>query len=231
MIKIVRTATPAVLDTVPDPSRRVYAKSEVRQSLASMQHGKCCYCERKIHFPDITPEDENQSASSNVEKHVEHFRPKGRDEFKHLTNDWNNLLLACNTCNVNKGQKFELDQSGNPLCIDPSDPNTDPENHIELNEIDPKEGPSVKLGKLLPRNNSAKGGWTIANVRLNEGTGRRGRSKKLIEVSKDILDYIGEASMGELDSVSLQVLRKKCSAKEEFSFVVREVCRQNNVPV
>ena len=231
MIKIVRTAKPAILDPVPDPSKSIYAKPEIRESLANMQHGKCCYCERRIHFPNIVQNDENLSTSSNVEKHVEHYRPKGMDEYKHLTNDWNNLLLACNTCNTNKGRKFELDQSGNPLCIDPSDPNTDPEDHIELSEINPKEGPNANLGRLFPKNYSAKGEWTIENVKLNEDTYRKSRLAKALEVFGDILDYIGQATMGELDSISLDVLRRKCSEREEYSFVAREVCRQNNVPL
>ena len=104
-----------------------------------MQHRKCCYCEKIIDLRDKFPDDDNLVNGSHVEKHVEHFRPKGKEEYRHLTNDWNNLLLACNTCNVHKGQKFEVDECGDPLCIDPSNPDINPEDHLMLQDIDLKK--------------------------------------------------------------------------------------------
>ena len=231
MIKILRTSAPDILLQIPDPSLKTYASSEVRQSLINMQHGKCCYCERKIDLTDIFPEDQTLSTGSNVEKHIEHFRPKGKDEYRHLTNDWSNLLLACNTCNVNKGQKFKVDQCDNPLCIDPSDPDMDPGEHIELTDIEVKVGPNSDYGKLVPRNNSAKGEWTIANVKLNEGTCRKGRWEKVFEIVKDVLDYIKASPNTEERMTRLRLLDEKRSARGEFALVVREVCRQLNVPV
>ena len=35
--------------------------------------------------------------------HVEHYRPKSRKEFEHLTNDYNNLFFSCSICNCFKG--------------------------------------------------------------------------------------------------------------------------------
>lgn len=231
MIKIARTAPPDTLVPIPHPSQKAYAKSEVRQSLVDMQHRKCCYCERIIDLTDIFPADASLLGGSNVEKHIEHFRPKGKSEYRHLTNDWSNLLLACNTCNVNKGQKFEEDQYGDPLCIDPSNPHMDPEDHLELADIDVKGGPNSDYGKLVPRNNSVKGDWTIANVRLNEGTSRKGRCEKVFEISKDILDYWHAPPNTTQSILRRGLLDDKRSAKGEFAFVVREVCRQFNVPV
>ena len=225
MISIVRTVAPDVLHPTPNNRRKIYARPEVRQALSEMQYGKCCYCEKKIVFP----EDENLLPVSNVEKHVEHFRPKGMDEYGHLTNDWSNLLLACNTCNVNKGMKFEEDQYGDPLCIDPSDPNVDPEEHIELKKIYLDRAPDIDTGKILPRNDSTKGKWTIANVKLNEGTCRKGRWRKSFEVLRVILDYREVLPTTEEGRIKLELIQSKCSASEEFAFVAREVCRQYEI--
>ena len=82
-----------------------------------MQHNKCCYCESYI-------------AESGSGKQVEHFRP--RSQFKELQHDWNNLLLACADCNWAKLDGFPVAGNGEPLLLDPSDPDVDPEDHIEF---------------------------------------------------------------------------------------------------
>ena len=45
--------------------------------------------------------------------HIEHYRPKSKDEFKHLENDYDNLFFACSICNCFKGADW------------PNDPNED----------------------------------------------------------------------------------------------------------
>ena len=229
MINIVRTDAPDILVPTPDASLKVYARPEVRQALIDMQHGKCCYCEKLVDLTDTFPDDEDLLDAPNVEKHIEHFRPKGRAEYRDRTNEWLNLLLACNTCNVNKGQKFSIDQNGNPLCIDPSDPSLDPEDHLALKNVDFKVSPDH--GKLMPRDNSEKGRWTIANVKLNQSTCRRDRWIKVSEIVKDILDYIHAPPGSEQSRLRLRLLNDKRSSKSEFSFVAREVCNQFDVPV
>ena len=230
MVRIERTAAPDILVPTPRPGRRLYARDEVRQALSNMQHGKCCYCEKKIDMSTAFPQDEGHGRHSNVEKHVEHFRPKGKDEYKHLMNDWNNLLLACNTCNVNKGQKFDLDEDNSPLCIDPSDPDIDPECHIKLKEVTLKMNPDSDDGKIIPRNGSAKGKWTISNVKLNEVSCRKARWQKIFETIKHIADYREASILPGRGMLQLRILDDKRSADSEYSFVVREVCRQHNVP-
>lgn len=66
--------------------------SHAKESLYESQEGKCCYCERK--------------RDKKREMDVEHYRPKGgiKDDKNHpgywwLAYDWDNLLLACKTCN------------------------------------------------------------------------------------------------------------------------------------
>lgn len=72
----------------------LYRDPTVKQALIAAQHGKCCFCERKI----------------GGEGDVEHFRPKAsfcqgagfpleRPGYYWLAYEWDNLLLACSTCN------------------------------------------------------------------------------------------------------------------------------------
>lgn len=55
-------------------------KQELKQSLIDEQKSLCCYCERRI-------------ISEN--SHIEHFKPKGNDKYRHLELDYNNLHASC----------------------------------------------------------------------------------------------------------------------------------------
>ena len=112
----------------------VYGHKTVKQALIEAQHGKCCFCERKI----------------GADGDVEHFRPKAavrqaddapllRPGYYWLAYAWDNLLLACPSCNQrHKKNLFPLTdptaraqshqdsvEAETPLFINPA--NTDPE--------------------------------------------------------------------------------------------------------
>jgi len=72
-------------------SKDIYRNKEVKKELNELYHRKCAYCEDTLlnHF-----------------KHIEHYRPK--DIYFWLAFSWDNLLLACEYCNVNKGKKFRI---------------------------------------------------------------------------------------------------------------------------
>ena len=148
MIHINRTDPPTVLSS--STARRRYGHQDVVRNLFNMQHGKCCYCEE--YLPNLGPG-----------KQVEHFRPQSK--YKKLTNDWNNLLLSCETCNSRKSNKFPLDTNGDALLLDPSDCTKDPEQHIEF-VVDLVEGASDLRGLPVPRNSSDQGRATINAVEL-----------------------------------------------------------------
>lgn len=134
-----------------------------------MQHGKCCYCEMSI------PDEGHLKA-------VEHFRPKSI--FKSLTNDWENLLLACPQCNGKKSNKFPLALSNKvkeakvlhtkydalknrkvrTLLIDPT--KIDPEEHLDFKCRDPLE---ADFGLICPKKASKYGKHTIKVVGLYDG--------------------------------------------------------------
>lgn len=147
MIRIARTAEPAALAAVRE--RKLAAARAallgggkvgfdeydiVKGVLATMQHNKCCYCEKR----------EEQAKY----RDVEHYRPKSR--YWWLTWTWENLLFACIDCNrEHKRDHFPLEEgcaplvaeqlppSGDerPLVIDPSNPSVDPALEIEFRRI------------------------------------------------------------------------------------------------
>ena len=115
----------------------IYAHSAVKEALINAQHGKCCFCEKKV----------------GAEGDVEHFRPKSavrqkktarleRPGYYWLAYDWDNLLFACPICNQrHKGILFPLadpsQRAGShhadlsleqPLLLNPAE--TDPAPHI-----------------------------------------------------------------------------------------------------
>ena len=81
-----------------------WGKPDVRAALWTMQHGKCCYCER---LRDV-----------NRESDIEHFRPKAEitEEpspnalgYWWLAYDWENLFFSCRCCNQEyKKNQFPL---------------------------------------------------------------------------------------------------------------------------
>jgi uncharacterized protein (TIGR02646 family) len=79
----------------PDPKRvrsltNRYKRSDVRDALARMYNGLCCYCEAEI---GVVATD-----------HIEHRKPKNR--FPRNCFTWTNLHLACPNCNQAKGQRW-----------------------------------------------------------------------------------------------------------------------------
>ena len=151
MIAIQRAKCPNMLTGSPTEGTH-YNKSGVVKTLRKMQHGKCCYCECRI--PRI-----------GLGKHVEHFRPHSRPEFKKLRNDWPNLLLACPQCNGQKGDQFPTDSRGQPLLIDPSSSNLDPEQHIEF-VASVSEDPYEPIGMPIWKDGSRRGRTTIEVIAL-----------------------------------------------------------------
>jgi len=95
-----------------------YNHEQTKAALVAMFQGKCAYCESKI---DVITYGA-----------IEHFRPKSK--YPELTFAWSNLLLACDRCNDagHKGDRFPLDGGGNPLLLDPTDPDTNPQAHLDF---------------------------------------------------------------------------------------------------
>lgn len=141
----------------------VYGHPTVKAALIAAQHGKCCFCERKI----------------SAEGDVEHFRPKGgfrqqkrsrlgKPGYYWLAYEWVNLLWACPICN----QRFK--QNYFPL----RNPMTRAVNHhsdmaqeepllINPAEADPAPLVGFRQEVAYPINSSAQAKASIAVLGLN----------------------------------------------------------------
>jgi uncharacterized protein (TIGR02646 family) len=116
---------------------RIYNHPTVKAALIRAQRGKCCFCETRI-------EDEGD---------IEHYRPKSgsrqsvgdklaRPGYYWLAYDWDNLLLACSSCNQRfkrnlfplrdpaRRARIHIDDIGQeePLLLNPA--NDNPERFI-----------------------------------------------------------------------------------------------------
>ena len=138
----------------------IYGSIEVREVLKRLQHDKCCYCESKT-----SP------------GRIDHFRPKGavrqskgsdriHPGYYWLAYRWDNLVLACEDCNLKKSDCFPLESPGQrarnhhaPL---------DRESPLLLNpyaETDPCEHVTFDGSACRPR--TAKGRETVTLLELN----------------------------------------------------------------
>lgn len=176
---------------------KTYGDDSVKETLKTMQHDKCCFCESKITHIDHGD--------------VEHFRPKGRykqkdgDTFSSigyywLAYDWNNLLLSCTKCNqTHKRDLFPLldetkraknhhddIENETPLLINPTE--KDPEQYISFCEEFP-----------FSINNNEEGKTTIDVLGLKRDELNKQRFERL-EYFKSLLDIIELAKEINTDS-------------------------------
>ena len=138
----------------------IYGSTEIREILKRLQHNKCCYCESKT-----SP------------GRIDHFRPKGavrqskvsdriHPGYYWLAYRWDNLVLACEDCNLKKSDCFPLEDSGHrarnhrvpldrelPLLLNP------------YAETDPSEHFTFDGSACRPR--TARGRETVALLELN----------------------------------------------------------------
>ena len=92
-----------------------YKEKDIKETLEKIHYNKCVYCEVWVE-----------------EYHIEHFRPKSI--YYWLAYSWDNLLLACPTCNRSKLDQFPCKNANCttlPQDIDPTD--TSEENIKKIN--------------------------------------------------------------------------------------------------
>ena len=66
-----------------------YKQQDIKAALKIIYNNKCAFCEQRIE-----------------QSHIEHYRPK--KVYYWLAFSWDNLILACPTCNQHKGINFEI---------------------------------------------------------------------------------------------------------------------------
>jgi uncharacterized protein (TIGR02646 family) len=141
-------------DKPTDTLRGRYRNPEVKQALIAETHGKCAYCESKIRH--IAHGD------------IEHVRPKSKAP--ELAYEWDNLTLACDVCNENKGDYVSSNDAENDdTLIDPYADN--PADHfLFLREV------------VFPRPDSPRARLTDQRIKLSR--------LELVERRRERMDFI-----------------------------------------
>lgn len=118
-------------------------KELLKDSLLSEQGNICCYCCKRIGFPN---------------SHIEHFRPKGNEKYKMLSLEYGNLLASCQgigdkneNCGHSKGDLFDEE-----LLISPLDKDCE-ENFIFNSQ-----------GKIMEADGNVRARYTIDALNLDE---------------------------------------------------------------
>lgn len=212
MIKIDRhhVSIPQELADPAATSQERWRLTRVREALSQMQHGKCCYCEKKI----------DTSGSGQA---VEHYRPKGVGEFVHLADTWTNLLHACSDCNGAKGSKFPLLEDGSPALIDPSDPTTDPEDHIDF-PVDDED--DLAFASAIPKDKSARGARTVKALKLDVAGRRRARAAHFKDLLSAYLDIL--AADPATRDAKVRAFRARLGADHPYTAFARAFARKKN---
>jgi uncharacterized protein (TIGR02646 family) len=171
-----------------------YRHAQVKETLTTMFHGKCAYCESKINVVTYGA--------------IEHFFPKSL--YVDRTFDWDNLLLSCDRCNDanHKGTQFPVDQDGQPLLINPTDGVTDPDRHLEF-AWDLVAGLASVYGR------DERGETVVAIFDLNGVRGRQELIHHRSRYLKKLLTLLRFARSGDREAIFL--LQEACEASSEYS--------------
>lgn len=213
MIKIdrARIAEPLVLADPNATGQERWNHPTVREALSKMQYGKCCYCEKKIE-------------TSGHGQAVDHYKPQGVDQYAHLENIWTNLLHACSNCNGAKWKKFPILDDGTPALIDPSDPATDPEDHIDF-DVDDEE--DATFARAKPKDNSRLGDETIKVIKLDTTGQRHARATAY----RELLNAYGGivAADQTTKDAKIRALRALLGADHQYAAFARAFAREKNL--
>ena len=197
---------------------------KAKNILYSLHIGKCCYCERK-----------NRNKG---EMDVEHYRPKGRvkEDENHsgywwLAYDWDNLLLACRTCNqshkkthfpiAGKRAKRKNSDVGKekPLLLNPAI--DDGEKYFDYEWDD-----EIFAVKIKPKTNISKEELDRAKATekilgLNRKELLEERGEVLLDLRRCAIAVKEDIEEDNLKELSLKKLKEVASSKGKFSGFAR----------
>lgn len=182
-MKFVKRATPTFYDENEiniDNWHRFVRK--IREHLVLEFKNKCAYCESELNVTSLP--------------NIDNFYPKSKYPVEAYY--WENLILCCQVCNINKRDYFPLDEQGRPLLINPSI--EDPQLHINLN---------TESG--LYEGKTDKGQITITTLGLNRN--------ELVAFRKKNLNM--QSLSSKFSNLSISLERK--SIKESFDDNINRV--------
>jgi 5-methylcytosine-specific restriction endonuclease McrA len=173
-------------ESVSTTEKSRYRHPEIKATLIQETFGKCAYCESKLQH--ITYGD------------VEHISPKSTEP--EAIFQWENLTLACDVCNTNKGDRFPNREG----LVDPY--NHDPQARFHI------FGPFIFA---TPGDNDAR--YTELTLDLNRTALLERRNEK-IKYLRDMVETVAAASE-RLRPRLLEVLKLETAPDQEFSALAR----------
>lgn len=197
----------------------IYGDGLIRDKLKELQFGKCCFCERKLDAAE-----------------VEHFRPKSsykptRNEkekfpgYYSLAYSWDNLLLVCRGCNLNKSNIFPLSHEKNRAVLHTQDHNREMPLLINPAVNRPRRYLHFVGATVVPKNKSLMGIRTIEILKLNRPALEEERRDHIvmIEALKMVarLTPNGSVSQENIDNAKKKLEFYRC-AQSRFSAMVSD---------
>ena len=170
----------------------IYGPTKIRKVLEKLQDGKCCYCESK---PLAT------SAGR-----IDHFRPKGSVRqskgsdriypgYYWLAYRWDNLVLACEKCNLNKSDYFPLEDPGQ-RARNHQDP-LDRESPLLLNPyIETVPSEHLTFVGSVCHSGTERGRVTVAVLGLNRPELQEER-KRVLDVLECLCHVVSDPNRGD----------------------------------
>lgn len=209
MKALVKTETPAVLrknerawndsyvEAAAESSKNheKWRHPDIKAALRTETDSKCAYCEARI---------EDVSFS-----HVEHLLPKSK--FPELSHSWSNLTMACEVCNVAKGDYFIEDCA----CLNPY------LDHIP--DFVAPIGPFIDWAA-----GDARAEITVKKIRLNRSALVQARAERIASV-RELYERWFE-SVEPLRSVLAEAIVFDV-LQGEFTYTVETFLRSKNFPI
>ncbi len=193
--------------------------SRVKEFLYESQYHKCCYCEKKL---------------SIGESDVEHFRPKAKVKearrehqgYWWLVYNWENLLIACRTCNRKKGTRFPLKEEEKRAYTKNSD--LDQEEPFLINPLVEKPEQFISYDEFEETRLMVKavGKCERGKKTVDELTGMNDkfvleRRKKKLEYYDFLITCLKKNGSDEIKSTAYEALLKCISRCSQFSGFAR----------
>ena len=210
----------------------LWSDSKAKKFLHQSQNGKCCYCERK--------------RNKKIETDVEHFRPKAgvKEAKKHqgywwLAYSWENLFIACKTCNQEyKQTRFPLKDEGKraykedcdlgeekPFLINPLE--EDPELFIDY-DLEETHLMAKAIGKCERGEKTVDELTGINDREVMEQRAGRLKDYNILVRSLELVRFLENNGTDELRSMADKLrseadrcLREHISSRSEFSGFAR----------
>ena len=166
-----------------------YKLKDIKEKLRSIYKNKCAFCEQRI----------EQFA-------VEHFRPK--NIYYWLAYSWDNLLLACPTCNGHKNKHFETLNERAILTeeeLEQIHQLTDKYNGIESSKLIHPEKEAIDSLLIFGKDGSVRSDdervdYTINICRLNRNDLKDERKKIIDDLERKLTSRLYEVQSGDEDA-------------------------------